>query len=179
VATDPQIHVAQLQLGIALRHQQKSAQAIPPLRKAIELQPDSALAHYEMGLALFETGDWKTSAGHFEIVVSRMPKFADARFSLGAVYARIDKVPQALTELEAALELDPAHYRANLLMGRILTLQGKASAGLPHLERAIAAQPGSAEAHAFLADAYQALGRGQEAERERARAQQLRRPGPA
>jgi arylsulfatase A-like enzyme/Tfp pilus assembly protein PilF len=179
VASDPQIHMAQLQLGIALRHQQKPAEAIAPLRKSIELQPDSPVAHYEMGLALFETGDWKTSAGHFEIVVSRMPKFADARFSLGAVYARIDKVPRALEELRAALGLEPRHYRANLLLGRILSLQGDAAAGLPHLERAAEAQPDSAEAHAFLADAYQALGRGQDASRERARAQQLRRPGPS
>jgi choline-sulfatase len=179
VKTDPQIHVAQLQLGIARGRERQWTLAIPPLRKAIELQPDSALAHYEMGLALFETGDWKTSAGHFEIVVSRMPKFADARFSLGAVYARIDKVPRAVEELKAALELEPRHYRANLLMGRILSLQGQAGAGLPHLERAADVQPDSAEAHAFLADAYQALGRAEDAARERARAQQLRRPGPS
>ena len=176
VATDPQIPVAQLQLGIALGREKKYAQAIPVLRKAIELQPDSAVAHYEMGLALFETGDWKTSAGHFEIVVARTPKFADARFSLGAVYARIDKVPQALDELRAALELEPRHYRANLLTGRILSLQGKAAASLPHLERAAEVQPDSAEAHAFLADAYDALGRAPDAARERARAQELRRP---
>jgi superkiller protein 3 len=150
--------------------------AIPALHKAIELQPDSAVAHYEMGLALFETGDWKASAGHFEIVVTRTPKFADARFSLGAVYARIDKVPQALDELHAALELEPRHYRANLLTGRILSLQGKAPAALPHLERAAEVQPDSAEAHAFLADAYDALGRAPDAARERARAQELRRP---
>src|SRR5438046_6738277 len=29
------------------------------------------LAHYEMGIALFETGDWKTAAGHFEIIASK------------------------------------------------------------------------------------------------------------
>jgi arylsulfatase A-like enzyme/Tfp pilus assembly protein PilF len=176
VATDPQIPVAQLQLGIALCRERKYALAIPALHKAIELQPDSGVAHYEMGLALFETGDWKTSAGHFEIVVARTPKFADARFSLGAVYARIDKVPQALDELRAALDLEPRHYRANLLAGRILTLQGKGSAGLPHLERAAEVQPDSAEAHAFLAEAYEALGRAPDAARERARAQALRRP---
>ena len=176
VATDPQIPMAQLQLGLARARQKKYGEAIAPLRKAIELQPDSSLAHYEMGLALFETGDWPTSAGHFEIVVSRMPKFADARFSLGAVYARIDKVPQAKDELNAALELEPRHYRANLLMGRLLSLQGQAAAGLPYLELAAEVQPDSAEAHAFLADAYRALGRPGDAARESLRAQDLRRP---
>jgi arylsulfatase A-like enzyme/Flp pilus assembly protein TadD len=176
IATDPQIPMAQLQLGVARCRERKYAQAIAPLRRAIALQPDAVMAHYEMGIALFETGDWKTAAGHFEIVASKMPKFADARFSLGSVYARIDRVDEAVTELRAALELEPRHYRANLLLGRILTLQGQAAAGVPYLQRAADSQPSSVEAQSFLADAYQALGRGDDAARARAKAQQLRRP---
>jgi arylsulfatase A-like enzyme/Flp pilus assembly protein TadD len=176
IATDPQIPMAQLQLGVARCRERKYAQAIAPLRRAIELQPDAVMAHYEMGIALFETGDWKTAAGHFEIVASKMPKFADARFSLGSVYARIDRVDEAVTELRAALELEPRHYRANLLLGRILSLQGQAAAGVPYLQRAADAQPSSVEAQSFLADAYQALGRADDAARARAKAQQLRKP---
>jgi arylsulfatase A-like enzyme/Tfp pilus assembly protein PilF len=176
VSTDPQIFMAQLQLGIARARQRKYALAISPLRKAIGLQPDSTMAHYEMGVALFETGDWKTSAQHFEIVVTRMPRFADGRYSLGSVYARIDRVPEALGELRTALELEPRHYRANLLLGRILFLQGQAGSARPHLERAVEVQPDSREAHAFLAEAYEKLGRAADAERERGRAEQLARP---
>jgi len=176
IATDPQIPMAQLQLGIARCRERKYALAIAPLRRAIELQPDAVMAHYEMGIALFETGDWKTAAGHFEIVAAKLPKFADARFSLGSVYARIDRVGEAVAELKAALELEPRHYRANLLLGRILTLQGQAVAGLPYLQRAAEAQPSSAEAQAFLADAYQALGQAADAARARERAQRLRKP---
>ena len=177
VASDPQIHVAQFQLGVARARQRRYPEAIPHLKKAIELQPDAMMAHYEMGVALFETGDWKTAAGHFEIVASRMPKWADARYSYGSVLARISRVPEAMSELRAALDLAPAHYRANLLLGRILTLQGQAQEGLPHLQRAVEAEPASREAHLFLADAYQALGRAAEAERERARAGPPRPPG--
>ena len=67
--------------------------------------------------------------------------------------ARISRVPEAVAELRAALELAPTHYRANLLLGRILTLQGQAAEGLPHLRLAAEAQPSSGEAQAFLADA--------------------------
>jgi arylsulfatase A-like enzyme/Tfp pilus assembly protein PilF len=176
VSSDPQIHVAQFQLGVARARQRNYAAAVPHLNRAIELQPDAMMAHYELGVALFETGDWKTAAGHFEIVASRMPKWADARFSYGSVLARVSRVPEALTELRAALELEPRHYRANLLMGRILTLQGQAAAAVAYLQRAAEAQASSAEAQAFLADAYQALGRAADAARARARAQQLHKP---
>jgi choline-sulfatase len=175
-ASDPQIPMAQLELGVARCRLRRYAEAIPALKKAITLQPDAMNAHYEMGLALYETGDLKTAAGHFEIVVSRMPKFADARFSLGSIYARIDRVPEALAELKAALELEPQHYRANLLNGRILDLQGKSAEAVPFLERAVQANAASAEAHAFLADAYERVGRGTDAARERARARELRAP---
>jgi Tfp pilus assembly protein PilF len=72
--------------------------------------------------------------------------------------------------------LEPRHYRANLLLGRILFLQGQAASARPHLERAVEVQPDSREAHAFLAEAYEKLGRAADAERERKRAEQLARP---
>ena len=98
------------------------------MKKTIALQPEQMFAHYELGVALYETGDLKTAAGHFEIVASRMPKWADARYSLGSVYARIDRIADATKELRAALDLEPRHFRANLLLGRILTLQGTPAA---------------------------------------------------
>jgi predicted Zn-dependent protease len=152
-STDPDIQMAQLQLGFARVRQRQYARAIPPLRKAIELQPDAMLAHYELAVALYETGDLKSAAGQFETVTSRMPKWADARYSLGSVYARIDRVDDAVRELRAAIELERRHPRANLLLGRILTLQGHAADAVPHLQIAVEADPASGEARRFLAEA--------------------------
>ena len=152
-ASDPDIPIAQLQLGLARARLRQYARAVAPLKKSIALQPEDMFAHYELGVALYETGDLQTSARHFEIVTSRMPKWADARYSLGSVYARIDRVPEAVEELRAAIDLEPKHYRANLLLGRILTLQGNATAALPYLRSALAVQPSSTEAKTFLAEA--------------------------
>jgi tetratricopeptide (TPR) repeat protein len=172
-ASEPNIPLAQLNLGIARAHQRQYAQAIPPLRRAIALQPDVMLAHYELGVALYETGDLQTAARHFEIVALRMPNMADARYSLGSVYARIDRVPEAVTELRAALALEPRHFRGNLLLGRILTLQGQPLDAITRLRSAVEAQPASAEAHQFLADAYDKAGNAGEAAKERRRAREL------
>jgi choline-sulfatase len=152
-ASEPDIPLAQLHLGIARARQRQYARAVAPLRKAIALQPEMTLARYELGVVLYETGDLKTAAGNFEIVASRMPKWADARYSLGSVYARIDRVPDAVRELGAALDLEPRHFRANLLLGRILTLQGDPQRALQFLQTAVDVQPSNAEARQFLADA--------------------------
>jgi choline-sulfatase len=168
--SEPAIQIAHLNLGLARARQRQWVKAVAPLKRAIELQPDSMIAHYEMGVVLYETGDLHTAASHFDIVAARMPKWADARYSLGSVYARIDRVTDAIGELRAALELEPRHFRASLLLGRIFTLQGQAPAAIQYLQTATSVQPASAEAHQFLADALDKAGRSAEAAEERRKA---------
>jgi predicted Zn-dependent protease len=79
-----------------------------------------------------------------------------------------------MEHLDLCLGLDPNHYRANLLLGRILSLQRRPQEALANLEKAATVQPDSREAHLFLAEAYAQLGRPVDAERERARAGQAR-----
>jgi arylsulfatase A-like enzyme/Flp pilus assembly protein TadD len=174
LAQEPQMAVAQMQLGIAYARSKKPAEALPLLRSSVKRQPDSGMAHYELGLALFDTGDLQGAAPEFEFAMEHAPRWADAHFSLASVYARIDRVPEAMTELTAALELNPAHYRANLLRGRILSLQGHADDALHNLEEAAQVEPRSVEAHLFLADAYGQVGRAPDEARERAAAERLK-----
>src|SRR5260370_41697312 len=173
----PDMPGANMQYGMAETRLKKYDKALGPLQKAVKLAPDNGMGHYELGLALFETGDWKAAAPEFEAAVARAPRWADAHFSLAAVYARIDRVPEALSELDTTLNLTPAHYPANLLRGRILSLQGNAAGAVANLEEAAQVQPDSSEAHLFLADAYAQLGRSFDAQRELALAQSL--PAPA
>jgi arylsulfatase A-like enzyme/Flp pilus assembly protein TadD len=177
-AAEPDIWVAQLNLGVARARQRQYARALAPLRKAIELQPDVMIARYELGVALYETGDLKSAAEELGIVASKMPKWADVRYSLGSVYARIDRVPDAMRELQAAIDLEPRHFRANLLLGRILALSGRADSAVAHLRTAVDVQPSSAEAHEFLADAYDKIGDRAAAALERQRAEQARGKKP-
>jgi tetratricopeptide (TPR) repeat protein len=152
-ASEPGIPIAQLNLGVARARQRQYARAVPPLTRAVALQPDDMRGHYELGSALYETGDLKSAAAQFAIVAAKTPDWADARYSLGSVYARIDRVTDALAELRAAIGLEPRHFRANLLMGRILTLRGDKAAAVPFLQTAVDVQPASSEAKQFLADA--------------------------
>ncbi len=179
IATDPQIFMAQFQLGLAHARLFQYAKAIPYLRKATEIQPDAAMPHYELGLALFRTGDKKTSAAHFEISTTLMPKWADTHFSLASVWARDDRVPEAIEKLRLCLTLDEEHYQANLLLGRLLHLLGKTPEAVPYLERASVSDEASTEAFTFLAEAYDRLGRAEDAARARAQAPKARRPGGA
>ena len=172
LAEQPDLPVANMQFGMAQARLRNYSEAIGPLQKAVQLMPDNSMGRYELGLALFETGDWKGAAPQFEAAVARAPKWADAQFSLASVYARIDRVPEAIEHLDICLGLDPNHYRANLLRGRILSLQHKPAEALPNLRKAVEVQPDSREAHLFLGDAYEQMGDAATAAQERARAAQ-------
>jgi arylsulfatase A-like enzyme/Flp pilus assembly protein TadD len=176
LAEEPNIAIANMQYGMAQERLKNYAEAIPYLQKGSKLLPDNGMGHYELGLALFETGDWQGAAPQFEAAVARAPRWADAQFSLAAVYARVDRVPDAMEHLDICLELSPDYYRANLLRGRLLSLLGKPAEALPNLEKAAEVEPDSREAHLFLADAYAQLGRSTEEKAERARAEKAKAP---
>src|SRR5262249_7091214 len=160
----------QLNLGVARARVKQYPGAIEALQKAVTLDAQSMVAQYELASALYESGDLKTAAAHYAIVAARMPNWADARYSLGSVYARIDRVPDAMVELKAELALEPRHFRANLLLGRLMTLLGQGSDALAYLRAAVDVQPANAEAHQFLAEAYDKTGKAAEAAAERRRA---------
>ncbi|HEY6129333.1 MAG TPA: sulfatase-like hydrolase/transferase [Candidatus Acidoferrum sp.] len=174
VAKDPQIQAAQYYLGIAYSRKGNFSKAIPPLRKAIELRPDALMAQYELAICLYETGDLNTAAAHFEILVENRSEWIDARYSLASIYARTGRPDEAAKNLLVVLQGEPDHYRANLLLGRMLFLNGTFAEALPYLEKAAAVQTDSAEAHSFLADEYEKLGRAEDAARERAEAARLK-----
>jgi len=90
------------------------------------------------------------------------------------VYARIQRVPEAVELLHKVLEQSPEHFRANLLLGRIFTLQHHAEDAVPFLKQAVRSEPANSEAHAFLADAYEQVGNTAAATLERRQAKALR-----
>jgi arylsulfatase A-like enzyme/Flp pilus assembly protein TadD len=174
VQRDPQMQSAQYYLGIAYSRKGEFAKAIAPLRKAVELRPDALMSQYELAIALYETGDMKTATGHLEIIVEQRPEWSDARYSLASIYARSGRPEDAAKNLLIVLEQEPGHYRANLLLGRMLFLNEKYSEALPYLEKAVGVAGDSSEAHAFLAENYDKLGRASDAAREHAAAAQLK-----
>jgi tetratricopeptide (TPR) repeat protein len=165
---------AYLEFGKALIHVEKYQEAVPVLRSALEKMPDSSSAHYQLGLALAKTGQWEAALPEMQAAVEHKPTSAQLHYDLALVHTRLKQVPEASTQYEKALELDPDHFQANLRYGRLLFLEGHPEAALPKLSRAAKVDPNSAEAHAFLADAYQQLGQTENASRERTKASQLK-----
>jgi arylsulfatase A-like enzyme/Flp pilus assembly protein TadD len=102
------MYLAQFVMGAALARQQQYPQAIEYLRRAIELQPDSTWAHYEMGVSLLNSGDYKTAVVHLEIASSRLPEFAAAHSLLAQAYDHLGRDEDARRERSRSSVSAPA-----------------------------------------------------------------------
>jgi choline-sulfatase len=169
---------AYLEYGRALNHRQQYQEALPILRTAVAKMPDSSRAHYELGLALVKTGQWEAALPEVQAAAKDKPTSAQLHFDVAVVQTHLKHVPEAAKEYEKTLELAPNHFEANLKYGQLLLLDGHPDDALPKLSLAAKLNPESAEAHGFLAVAYQRLGQLRDAERERATAARLKAQAP-
>ena len=102
VSADANLYLAQYTLGVAQARKTQYAEAAKHLHKAIELQPDSAWAHYEIGATLLKTGDFKTAIVHLEIATGRLPAFAPAHSALAEAYEHTGRAEDAKRERSKA-----------------------------------------------------------------------------
>jgi len=173
---EPNMPLANLELGRAWSGLEHYDKALPWLRKAVELTPESGRAHFELGMALAESGDWAESASQLEAAVVHAPDSDEMHFDLATAYEHLGRIPDAIKTYQITLQLNPSHFRANLMFGRLLGMHDDAVAALPYLRKAVELQPQSPDAHKFLANVYAELGQGENARREQAEAQRLTAP---
>jgi arylsulfatase A-like enzyme/Tfp pilus assembly protein PilF len=149
---EPSTPIALLHLGRAYMSLKEYQKAVTPLRTLVAMKPEDAFARYEFGCALVKTGQWEEAAPQFEAAVSQMTGLAMMHFYLALVYERTSRASEAMKEFQSALRLDPRHFPANLLLGRLFITQQKPTDALPYLRKAAKLRPDSIDAHRFLAD---------------------------
>ncbi len=176
---EPDMPLANLQLGRAWSGLENYDKALPWLRKAVELTPESGRAHFELGTALGETDDWAGAATQLEAALVYVPDSDEMNFDLATAYEHSGRIADAIKSYQAALQLNPNQYRANLMFGRFLGMHDDPRAALPYSQKAVKLQPQSPDAHKFLANVYAELGQEENASRERAEAQRLSAPEKA
>ena len=60
--------------------------AIANYRSALALEPNDAVTHYDLALALKYKGDTREARKEFQAALKLRPKWADAHYGLGAVW---------------------------------------------------------------------------------------------
>jgi len=94
IAEQPKSVLARLEIA-ATEYKVDSAAGIPYAREALEIAPQSPLAHYFLGLLLLDTGDYQGSIPHLEVAKKAFPREAKIYWSLGVAYAHVGRQKDA------------------------------------------------------------------------------------
>lgn len=131
----------------------ESESALRYFQRVLESRPD----HYESlvygGVLLHQRGEAKRAEELLKRAVSLYPDAFLPAFSLGAVYAGQERLPQAVLLLERAIEREPLP-QAHHLLGSCYFEMGKTTAAIRQLEEALRLDPTFEEAHYLLGLAY-------------------------
>jgi tetratricopeptide (TPR) repeat protein len=90
-----------------------TADALPLLERAVELEPKSGVIVDSLGWAHYRLGDFSRAAELLERASSLTPGNAEIEYHLGVVYAALGRTAQARAQFRRALKLNPALGRAH------------------------------------------------------------------
>ncbi len=98
---------AYLGTGSALNEQKDYAGAQKALQHSLELEPDSAEAHYELARSLCALGKWEAAEPHASQAIEINKDYAGPHVLMGNIYLQREEPDAALAEFQEYLRLDP------------------------------------------------------------------------
>jgi predicted O-linked N-acetylglucosamine transferase (SPINDLY family) len=123
-------------------------------RRALELKPDFAQAHNNLGVALLETGRPDEALASFHRALALEPGTADFHNNLGNALTAQGQFEPAIAAYCRAVELKPAYAEAHSNLGNALREQGRFVDAIAAFRRALEFAPGIAGIHNNLANAF-------------------------
>lgn len=119
-------------------HFQESAQAY---RQALKVQPELALAHYGLGLALARLQKYQEAVTSFQAAIRYEPEWARAHKDLGVAYLKLKRWPQAVEAFKTSLKNQPEDPEVSYNLGVALGKLDKHEEALEAFEAAVRLKP--------------------------------------
>ncbi len=133
-------------------------------RKAIELKPNFAEAHNNLGNILKDLGKLTEAELSQRKAIQLKPNFVQAHSNLGNILRDLGKLEEAEISHRKAINLQPNYAKAHYNLGNTLRDLGKLKEAEISHRKAIKLQPNYAKAHSNLANILKDLGKLNEAE---------------
>ncbi len=137
--------------------------AVECFRRAIGLQPDAPIAHYNLGIALIRLGDFGSAITSLREAVRLSPEWPDAHHDLGNALLSAGMMEEAIGSYRRAISLKPEFAAAHLSLANALSGLGRFRAAITAYETALRLDAGLSAAYHGLANALHAEGRLEEA----------------
>ncbi len=98
-------------------------------RKALEMDPNNADAHVNMGRLYQLKGNLRQAKRHYQLAMKAIPNHQLANYNMGTIYDELDELAKAGEFYERAPGVPDAHYN----LARICELRGDEVSALRHM----------------------------------------------
>lgn len=153
---------AALNLGSAFVRLGRPAEAVPLFERALARRP-AADAHYNLAVALAQTGRAADAAAHLHAALRLDARLPDAHYQLGRLAEQAGRPDEAERAYGQALQLDPAHLDAHRRLGLLCARAERLTPAAEHFRAVIRLAPADAAAHANLGNVLLLAGQPREA----------------
>src|SRR5262249_16145864 len=123
-------------------------------RKAIQVDPKSAEAHYRLGLTYWRLQNWQEAYRSLRTSANLNPQYVDALLQLAAMETGMRKNEDARQDIQQILGIDPNNATAHLLLGQVSLQERNYETALQEFLRAKELAPGDPWALTQVGNAY-------------------------
>lgn len=154
-------------LGTAAFAARNYSEAIANFHKALRANPDEPRIWNALGLAYMEAKEYKKAEESFKKALSINPNYSEARKNLGILYYKLGRYEEALKYLQEAAndEYYEKKHEAFYYLAKVYEAKQDLKNYVRYLEKAVAYNPNFVQAQLELAQAYENLGKYEEAEK--------------
>ena len=160
-------------LGLIAGRQNRFADAAKEFALVRSMQPDFPQADFNLGLALFQQGDYARAIEPLEHAAARKPAPAGLPKILGLAYFQNKQYEKAVALLEQARVSRSDDPQVLMTLGAALVRLGRKEEASRTFEDLLKSQPDTAPLHTLLGEAYAEQSQPQKAEQEFRRALEL------
>jgi tetratricopeptide (TPR) repeat protein len=150
-------------LGAVFGTTGRNSKAVDANLKAVELSPQDAEAHNNLGYTLHEIGRLDEAEASCRQAIALKPDYAEAHSNLGNTLHKLGRLDEAEASYNQAIALKPDYAEAYSNLGNTLHEIGRLDKAETSCRQAIALKPDFATAHSNLGNTLHELGRLDEA----------------
>jgi predicted O-linked N-acetylglucosamine transferase (SPINDLY family) len=132
---------AHYNLGTVFQAQGKLEAAVSSYQRAVELNPNDALAHNNLGAVFHSQGKLNEAVACFWRAVELKPDLCEAHKNLGSIFQSQGKLDEAVGCFRRVLELIPDSPEAHGRLGNALKEQGELDEAIACYRRALELRP--------------------------------------
>ena len=136
---------------LQLRHWQNS---VALFTHNIRVTHNNSLAHYELGNALEQQGNFYNAIFNYSKALKINPKYAEAHNNLGYILTRQKRYKEAIDHYKAAIRIKPSYTEAHNNLGTAFLFQGNEKEAIYHYYEALRSNPNYAGVYYNLGKIY-------------------------